>query len=72
MKLVIHSVTHRGKIMPDDEAALLNGVHRVVDVTSQGHNGYGHCYADVWGGTWFVRDSTGETECTVGVMEKWS
>lgn len=72
MKLVIHSTTRKGEIMSDDAAALLSGVHRVVDVTSQGHNGYGHCYVDVWGGTWFVRDDTGETECTVGNMEKWA
>jgi hypothetical protein len=71
MKLAIPNNGAAAKIVTDAEAEALHETHRLVSVreTSRGRSVV-H-YVDVWGGTW-TKSKSDETECTVGVMEKWA
>ena len=71
-KLAIHRKTGAGELVMDIDADSMADTHRIVDVRFSHFDGMGGAHhIDVWGGTWRL-SPTGETDCTVGSMDRWS
>jgi hypothetical protein len=71
-KLAINKQTCNGELIMDIDAERMKDTHRIVNVKfSHSDSNNGAHFVDVWGGTWRL-SPTGETNCTVGAMDRWS